>query len=85
MVLLKLNETVYESEVVIRYTWKYNRLHDPRQREMYTDRLERKIRLGIEPYDRRKIVEGRSAITRSQSRFVRRYVVVFRLWICKQL
>ena len=29
--LLKLNENVYESGVVNRYTWKYNKLHDPCQ------------------------------------------------------
>ena len=27
--LLKLNENVYETGVVNRYTWKYNKLHDP--------------------------------------------------------
>ena len=56
---LKLNENVYESGVVNRYTWKYNKLHDPCQSEIYTDGLERRIR----PYDRRNIVEGRPVIT----------------------
>ena len=74
-----------ESGVVNRYTWKYNKLHDPCQSEIYTGGLERRIRLGVEPYDRCRIVEGSSVITRSQSQFVRSYVVVFRLWICYQL
>ena len=31
--LLKLNENVYESGDVTRYTWKHNKLHDPCQRK----------------------------------------------------
>ena len=54
----------YESGVVDRYTWKYNKLHDTCQMEIYTDGLERRVRLGIEPYERLKIVEGRTFITR---------------------
>ena len=30
--LLKLNENVYESGVVNRYTWKYNKLHPCRRK-----------------------------------------------------
>ena len=72
---------VYESRVVTRYTWKYNKLHDPWQRK-YTP-VGWREESGSD--DRRKIVEGRTIITRSLSRFVGRYVVGFRLWICYQL
>ena len=58
---------------------------DDRKKAINSERLESTVLLEIEQYDRRKLIEERTIITRPQSRFVRRYVVVFRLWICYQL